>query len=204
MVDDQAPSNGAATAAAERPPQVTVEAMEPASPPAVVAQDNKGKKKQKDEEPEYDLEFDTPFGNIEFGIEPASSKERRDRRKRENQEREAAKAAARAAKKAERQLAKHETSGRRGSSLLGVLIVFAIIAAAVGIAIWLFASPGPKEQDEIPEEYLQPDVEPAAEPEGFAGMMRKRLRQALRAGRQASREAQQEQERRFKDLTHGR
>lgn len=193
----------ASTAVAERP-QAAVDASEPLTP-AAIETGKQRKKKQKDEAPEYEIEFDTPFGKIEFEVEPASSKERRDKQKREKAEREAAKAAAKAAKKAEGKLAKRESSGGgRGRSLLAVLVIFAIIASLVAIAIWLFASPGPKEQDEIPEEYLQPGVEPAAEPEGFAAKMRTRIRHAVRAGRQASREAQQEQERRFKDLTHGR
>jgi hypothetical protein len=193
----------ASVAVAERP-QEAVEIIEPAGPPAAVEKGKKRKKKQKDEEPEYELGFDTPFGAIEFEIEPASSKELRDKRKREKAERDAAKAEARAAKKAERQLAKGAPVGGRRGTLLAALIIFAVVASLVAIAIWLFASPGPKEQDEIPEEYLQPGVEPVAEPESLGQRVRARLRHAVRAGRQASREAQQEQERRFKDLTRGR
>ncbi len=162
----------------------------------------KKKKKEQEEEPEYELEFETPFGKIEFEVEPHSSKERRDRRKREKAEQAVAKAAARA----EKQLAKRgDKPAGRGGSLLTVLLIFTIIAAAVAIAIWLFARPGPEEQDQVPPEFLTPEGEPiAVEPQGFLPKMRRRIGTAIRAGRKASREAQQAQERRFEELSRGR
>ncbi len=207
MAEDEATTTSeSAVAVAERPeaPAAPRETAMTVAAPSAVAEGKKKKKKKKEqeEEPEYELEFETPFGKIEFEVEPHSSKERRDRRKREKAEQAVAKAAARA----EKQLAKRgDKPAGRGGSLLTVLLIFTIIAAAVAIAIWLFARPGPEEQDQVPPEFLTPEGEPiAVEPQGFLPKMRRRIGTAIRAGRKASREAQQAQERRFEELSRGR
>ena len=196
MADDETTS-GTATAVLERD-----EASERDDASRNDASPKKrGKKQAADDSADYELNFETPFGKIEFEVEPADSKAKRDRRKREKAEAAAVLAAAKAASKAaKRSKPAREKSGGRGGTLLAVLLVFTIIAAAIAVAIWLFARPGPEEQEQVPDEYRNREPEPvAAAPQGIAG----RLRNAVRAGRQASREAQTEQERRFEDLTRG-
>lgn len=200
---------GAPPAAPEAPAPTAAVGAQPAAPETLAApaaeepkKKNK-KKKDEDEEPEYELEFATPFGKLEFEFEPVTSKEKRERRKREKAEQEAAKAA----EKAEKRSAKKESAaakGGRGGTILAILLIFAIIAAAIAIAVWLFARPGPEEAEEVPEEFRAPDMEPVAEQQAFLPKMRQRIGHAIRAGRSASREAQEAQERRFQDLTRGR
>ena len=201
MAEDEATiESGAVTAVAERPEAPVAVAEAPAS-------HGRGKKRKKDEveEPEYEVEFQTPFGKLEFELEPVTNKEKRDKQKREKAEIEAAKAAEKASKRAEKRLARAPAAGgRRGGSLLVVLVAFAIIAAAVAIAIWLFATPGAEEAEEVPPEYLQPGIEPAAERLGFADRRCLRIGNGVGAGSCASRVWQQTQERRFQDLTRGR
>ena len=173
---------------------------------ALVAPVAPGKPKSRgDDEPEYEWELETPFGKLELEIEPRERKEEKERRKREKQEREAAKQAAKLAKKAERARALAAKQGAaagevvvvRGSNLVPILVVFAIILAALAIAYWLFARPD-EEEDEIPPELRTDEsLAAAAQPQGLAA----RLKQAIRAGRQASREAQAEQQRRFEEAT---
>lgn len=176
---------------------------------AVPPKAEKKRKKQEKGVDEYEVEFETPFGKLEFEFEPKSSKERKDREKREKQEADAAKAADKARKKAAKQALKLEQKGlaaepvvKRGSSVLPILIIFAIVAAAVIVAIWLFARPGDEDPDKVPEEFLNdapPEPEPA--PQGFVAKAQARVRDAVRAGKQASRETQREQQKKFEDLT---
>jgi hypothetical protein len=170
------------------------------------------KKKKDDEELEYEWEFETPFGKLEFELDPKARHEEKERLRREKAEREEAKKAARAAKKSERQAIKMglrdvdvaaAAAGQivivRRSNWLPVLLVFALVAAAVIVAVWLFARPGDDDTDVVPEEF-RADGAPAAAPppQGIAG----RLKQAIRAGKKASREAQAEQQRRFEETTN--
>jgi flagellar basal body-associated protein FliL len=204
MAEDEATSS---VAVAERP--------EIALPPAPVeAKAGKNKKSRKnndqsiDDDLEREIEFSTPFGKIEFELEPTSGKQKREERRREKERADAEKAAAQAAKKAARQLEKHgeaavEATRKGGGMLLPVLIVLGLIVAAVIVAFWLFARPG-SETEEVPEQYRNPELEPVEEaPQDFVTTARQRIGQAIRAGKQASREAQQEQERRYQDLTRG-
>jgi hypothetical protein len=162
-------------------------------------------KKKDDDELEYEWEFETPFGKIEFEVEPKERKEEKDRKKKEKAERDAQKQAAKLAKKAERASRKSAVAEAgeivvvKRSNLVPALVIFAIIVASIAIAFWLFARPG-EEEDQIPEEYR------AATPEGAEaeqqGGLAARLKKAIRAGRQASREAQREQQQRFEEATH--
>jgi hypothetical protein len=193
MADDEARTNDA-IAIGERPES---------APPTP---DTKRKKPKDEEEFGYDVDFETPFGKIEFALEPSSVKERKDRERREKAERDAAKAAAKTAKKAEKQLRTRSAEQPlvvrgAGSKLVPILLVFLLVAGAVALAIWLFAQPGEEEQAAVPPEFRNEDAPAEPEPLGFAAMARQRVRNAVRAGRQASRETQAEQERKFQDLT---
>jgi uncharacterized protein HemX len=171
----------------------------------------RGKKQDVDDEPEHEIEFMTPFGKLELEFEPTTKKEERDRKKREKAEREAAKAEAAAAKRAEQEAedAKKRPSSKQvevvaksggAGKLIVILAVLGLIAAAIGVAVWLFARK-PEDLERVPPEYRAVELEP--EPEGFVPKMRHRLRHALREGQQASREAQMEQQQRYEDLTQG-
>ena len=171
------------------------------SPPA-----RKRKKSDDEDDFGYDVDFETPFGKIEFALEPSSVKERKDEERREKAEKDQAKAVARAAKKAEKQMKKDDRQQQiiireGGSKLVPILLIFLLVAGAVALAIWLFARPGEAEQDAIPVEFLNDDAQPAPVPQGFAAVAQSRIRNAVRAGRQASRDAQAEQDRKFQDLT---
>ena len=155
MAQDEAGTNDA-IATIERPASAS-------ATPASGASAQKKRKKSKDEEEfGYDVDFETPFGKIEFALEPSAVKERKDRERREKADRDAAKAAARAAKKAEKQLKRGNAeqqiaAGRGGSKLVPILLVFLLVAGAVALAIWLFARPGDEEPDAVPAEFrLQP------------------------------------------------
>jgi len=175
MAQDEATTTGAA-GVTERLEGATPAGIEP-------SKSGKRRKKSKAEEDfGYDVDFETPFGKIEFAMEPASVKEQKDQERRENAEREAAKAAAKAAKQAEKRL-KQGAPERvvvrgGGGKLVPILLIFLLVAGAVALAIWLFARPGEEEPDVVPAEFRNDDL-----------------------GRQASREAQAEQERKFQDLT---
>ncbi len=172
----------------------------------------RGKQQAADDEPEHELGFMTPFGKLELEFEPTPKKEERDRKKREQAERDAAKAAAAAAKRAEqeaedakkrpasKQVDVVAKSGGGAGKLIIIVAVIGLIAAAVGVAVWLFARK-PEDLESVPPEYRAVELEP--EPEGFVPKMRQRLRHALREGQQASREAQLEQQQRYEDLTSG-
>jgi hypothetical protein len=181
---------------------------EEAAPRAVTSDNNK----KDDEAVEYEWEFETPFGKIEFELDPKARHEEKERLRREKSEREEAKKAAKAAKKSERQAIKMglrdvdvaaAAAGQlaivKRSNWLPVLVVFALVAIAVIVAVWLFARPGEDETDVVPEEFRADGVPAAAPPpQGLAG----RLKQAIRAGKKASREAQAEQQRRFEESTN--
>lgn len=198
MAKDEATTTGAA-GVAERSAGDAPAGIEP-------SQSRKKRKKSKaEEEFGYDVDFETPFGKIEFAMEPASVKEQKDQERREKAEREAAKAAAKAAKQAEKRL-KQGTPEQvvvrgGGSKLVPILLIFLLVAGAVALAIWLFARPGEEEPDVVPAEFRNDDAPVEPEPQGFAAKAQQRIRQAVRLGRQASREAQAEQERKFQDLT---
>ena len=198
MAQDEAITNGAITVA-DRPQDTA---------PAVLDQAKRGKKSKKsnaDDDFGYDVDFETPFGKMEFAIEPASVKARKDEERREKAESDAAKAAAKAAKQAEKQLKKGKPEQiivqRGGSKLVPILLIFLLVAGAVALAIWLFARPGAEDQDAVPQEFRKDDAPVEPEPQGFVAKAQQRIGQAVRAGRQASREAQAEQDQKFKDLT---
>ncbi len=208
MADDERTAN-TTTALLEKPPAPS---HAPAGAPPASAK--KGKKKNKNEKgiDEYDVEFETPFGKFEFEFEPKSTKDRKDREKRENKAAAAAKAAEKARKQAEKNAAKLEKKGlvaaampeprRGGGNLLPILLIFAVIAGAIAVAIWLFARPGDEDLDQVPQEFLNDaPVEGAPPPQGFVAKARARVRDAVRAGKQASRETQAEQQKKFEDLT---
>ena len=200
-------TGGAATAVAEKPADEGVSrdmralAAEALAPVTKAGKKKDKKKKEEDDDLEYEVEFATPFGKIEFEFEPLSKKQKKDAQKKERAERDAAKAAAKAAKLAEKRALKGDavsSGGGRGGTLLIALIIFGIVAAAVIIAVWLFARPG-EDEDAIPAEFRADDAtdpEPVA-PQGFVG----RVKNAVRAGKQASRDAQAEQQRKFEQMS---
>lgn len=166
------------------------------------------KKKAEDDEPEYEVEFQTPFGKLEFEFEPLTSKQKRDKKRAEQAERDTKKKAATAAKQAEQRVMKQASSGGGGGGkLLLVLLIVGAVMALIALAIWLFARPD-IDDEAVPPEFRADGVgaiDDAAiipEPQGFVGKARARVRSAVRAGRHASREAQQEQEQRFENMTH--
>lgn len=172
-----------------------------AEPPPAPAR--KKSKKKDDDDLEYEWELETPFGKIEFELEPRDRKEEKERQKREKAERDAAKHAARLAKRAEKAAKKQATAGEiivvKRSNLVPALVIFGIVVAAVAIAIWLFARPGDEDEDVVPEEFRADGVPAAVESPGIGG----RIKRAIRAGRQASREAQREQQQKFEEATRG-
>jgi hypothetical protein len=164
--------------------------VEPAPQPAEPA-------KETDDELEYEIELNTPFGIVELEFEPRA---RRDRKERARKERAERKAAEKAAAKA-RELAEREAKGRR--SLLLPVLIFLIIAAAVAIAVWLFARPG-DDDDDLPEYLATPlEGDVGAPPKSLIAGARGRGRDAIRQGRKASRDAQREQEQRYREMTGG-
>lgn len=180
------------------------------APPARSEKKRKADKKQKDEPIEHEIEFSTPFGKLEFEFEPTDAKQKREERKREKQQADRERALA----KAERKEAKRREKGdaaivgavaaRKGSALVPVLIVFGLLVAVVAVAFWLFGRPADEIDDAVPDQFRNPELEPAAEgPQGFAAKAQQRIRHAVRAGKKASRDAQVEQEKRFQDLTSG-
>ena len=182
------------------PPESALEAL--AAEPRVV---KKGKKRKDDLE-EYGVEFDTPFGKLDFELEPRATKEQKDQEKRDKAAAAAAKAADKERKRAEK-LAKRGIVAvaeppRKGGNLLPILLIFALIAGAIILAIWLFGRSADDDEDKIPAEFLNdaPEQEPA-QPQGFVAKTQQRVREAVRAGKQASRETQREQQKKFEDLT---
>ncbi|MBF6599862.1 MAG: hypothetical protein IVW36_05065 [Dehalococcoidia bacterium] len=174
----------------------------------------RGRKKQHDDDDaaEHEIEFMTPFGKLELELEPTAKKQERDRKKREKAERQAAKAEAEAARRAEQEAA-HARAGTRAQEvvvkggggmgkLLVILAVFGLIAAAAGVAVWLFARE-PAELERVPPEYRAVELADEPEPQGLMAKVRHRLRRALREGQRASRDAQIEQQQRYEGLTRG-
>ncbi len=167
----------------------------------------KKRKKSKDEEEfGYDVDVETPFGKIEFALEPSAVKERNDQERREKAERSAAKLARKAAMKAEKLMSKGGAAEQvvvraGGSKLVPIMLVFLLVAGSVAVAIWLFARPGEDAEDAVPAEFRNDDAPARPAAVSFAAGARQRISRAVRAGRQASREAQAEQERKFRDLT---
>jgi len=203
MADEEVTRNDGGTAVAERP-QPDAQSIKEREK-TIKAQEKEAKrarKKHKDED-EYEVEFETPFGKLEFEFEPESTKKRKDEDKRKQAERDNAKAAIKA-EKAAKQANKHKDEAvakRGGSKLLPVLLIFGIVAAAVIIAIWLFARPGEEDLDAVPSEFRNDEVPVAEAPQGFAAQARQRISDAIHAGRKASREAQREQQERFEGMT---
>jgi hypothetical protein len=183
---------GGGVAVAEPPPTQD-------EPAPVEAKPAKKNKKQDDDELEYEWELDTPFGKIEFELEPAERKERKDQLKREKAEREAAKKAAKLAKRAEKAARKRNAEDEivvvKRNMLVPALVIFAIVVVAIGVAVWLFARPGDEDEDVVPEEFRADGVPAAGAQQGIGA----RLKKAIRAGRQASREAQREQQQKFEE-----
>jgi hypothetical protein len=146
---------------------------------------------------EYEWEFETPFGKVEFEVEPKASWERKEQQRREKAAREAARKE-RAEKRRLQRMgipAGSEVVIVKRSNWLPVLTVFVIVLIAVGVAYWLFARPG-EQDDEVPSEFRSDEATSPAQ-SGIVG----RFKRALREGRRASREAQDEQMQRFKEST---
>jgi hypothetical protein len=163
--------------------------------------DGDERKKKDDGDIEYEVEFATPFGKLEFEFEPLAKKERKDRERKDKAERDAGKKAREAAEKA---LARAGREGGGGllSRLFVVVLVLGIIAALIGIAYWLFARPGEEDEvDAVPDDVAG---EPAPARQGFAAKARGRVTDAISAGRGASREAQREQREKFRQAAGGR
>lgn len=163
--------------------------------------------RDEDEAAEHEVELLTPFGKLELEFEPTSKKAERDRKKRDKAEREAARAAKREAEAANKRgkgAAATVIEKRRGGhgTLVTVLVILAVLAAVVGVAVWLFARK-PEELEDVPPEYRAPGGEPEPEPQGFVAKARQRLTHAVHAGQHASRETQLEQQQRYEDLTRG-
>jgi hypothetical protein len=163
-------------------------------PPAETA---KKTRKKGDDDLEYEVEFATPFGKLEFEFEPVAKKEQKDRERKQKAEREAAK---RALKAAERAAASGE---RRGRGVLGtlaiVLVVLAVIAAIIAIAFWLFGRPERDDAKSEPSGFVE-EPQPA---QGLVGRARGRVRDAISAGRRASSDAQREQREKFEHMRSG-
>lgn len=157
--------------------------------------DKKKKGKKGDEDLEYEVEFETPFGKLEFEFEPKSRKEKKDKDRKAKAEKEAQKRAMQLAKKAEQATAK---GGKGGSNKLMILLIAGLLIGAIVAAYWLFARPGEPDVDAVP-----PELSNEPQPQTFTQKARARLRDALRAGRNASREAQDEQHERYENLTGG-
>ncbi len=198
MAQDEASTSGT-SAVADRPQDSAAVAIDEAKP------GKKNTKSNADDDFGYDIDFETPFGKLEFAVEPASVKARKDQERRDKAESDAAKSAAKVAKQAEKQLKRGKLepvavqSG--GSKLVPILLILLLVAGVIALAIWLFARPGEAEPDAVPAQFRN-DAAPAdPEPQGFVANARQRIRHAVRAGRQASREAQAEQEQKFQDLT---
>jgi hypothetical protein len=195
MADEESVESGAATAVADRPATEDVA-------PAPSKDDGKKKRKKKDEDDlEYEVEFATPFGKLEFEFEPLDKKAKKDADRKAKAERAAAKKAMALAKAAERAPKAGGSTGGGPSRLLVTLLVIGVIGGAIIIAYWLFARPGEEENEVIPPEFANAP-EPVAQ--GFAARARSRLSEAIRAGRKASRDAQREQREKFERMTGAR
>jgi len=184
--------DGAATAVADRPDEDDDDAE-------LSSKTDRGKKKGKkdDDDLEYEVEFATPFGKLEFEFEPLSKKEKKDRDRKAKAERDAAKKAALIAKLAERE----PKSGGGAGKLLVMLLVIGLIGATIALAYWLFARTDAEADDVVPPEFAN-DPQPA--PQGVIARARARIDAAVHSGRQASREAQREQREKFERMTGGR
>ncbi len=179
-----------AAAVADRP-----DGAETATPPSGDKKRKGKRKKDEGDDLEYEVEFATPFGKLEFEFEPLAKKERKDRERKAKAERDAAKKALKVAEKT----APHG-GGSFISKLVIVLLVLGLIGAAIAAAYWLFARPGESDEDAIPPEFAnEPQPEPAAQ--GLLAKTRTRVSAAISAGRQASREAQREQREKFDQMT---
>ncbi|HEY8172381.1 MAG TPA: hypothetical protein VIH21_04785 [Dehalococcoidia bacterium] len=167
----------------------------------------KAEKKKQGDITEREIEFDTPFGKIELEFEPRAVRDEKARERQARSRQETAKrtadAAQKAAAKAKRN-AEKRGGGGRGGTLMLVLLIVGGIAALVVVAYWLFARPGPVEDDAWPPALRAIDPDEMAPPPTFTQRMRARLRDAVRAGRSASREAQEEQQVRYEKLTSAR
>ncbi len=193
MADEETTAtNGAATAVADRP-HADDDAASPSSGP------ERGTKKGKkdDDDLEYEVEFATPFGKLEFEFEPLSKKEKKSRDRKAKAERDAVKKTAQIARLAERA----PKGGGGANKLLVTLLVIALVGAAIAVAYWLFARPDDEADDVIPPEFAN---EPQPTPQGVVARVRGRIDTAIRSGRQASRETQREQREKFERMTSGR
>jgi Fe2+ transport system protein FeoA len=154
---------------------------------------------------EYEFEFETPFGKIEFEVQPKPLFDRKEKQRKEKEEREAAKKA-RAEKRRLQAMGIPEGAEVvivKRSNWLPILTIFVLIVVAIAVAYWLFGRPE-EHEDEVPAEFLAGDPNAAiaaatndAQPKGIVA----RLKHALREGRHASKEAQDEQMQRFREST---
>ena len=156
-------------------------------------------KERKGDELEYEVGFDTPFGKLEFELEPRSLKAKRDKRRKERAAREAQRAAVLAVRKAEEDAIKAEKRRTRLPIFLAVLVGFAVIAALIALAVWLFARPGDDDAD-IPPELRSGDLDADESQGGLFARLKRRVTKGIREGKRASLEAQEEQRRKFEEM----
>ncbi len=164
-----------------------------------------GKKKNDNTNIDYEWQFATPFGKVEFDLDPKDLHEEKERRRTEKAERAAAKKAERIAKLAAKEAEKRGIHGPvvivKRSNLVPALVIFTIVVAAVGIAIWLFARPGEEDElDAVPPELRNANAL-AGEAEQPSSGIFGRIKRAVREGKQASRDAQNEQQQRYEELS---
>ena len=148
---------------------------------------------------EYEWEFETPFGKVEFEVQPKPLFDRKERQRKEKEEREAAKKARAEKRRLERMGIPEgaEVVIVKRSNWLPILAVFVLVVVAIAVAYWLFARPE-EHDDEVPEELRIPDGVAAVTPQqGIVG----RIKNAVREGRKASKQAQDEQMQRFREST---
>ena len=154
---------------------------------------------------DYEWQFATPFGKVEFDLDPKDLHEEKERRRQEKKARAEAKKAERLAKLAAKEAEKRGIHVPvvivKRNNLLPALVIFAIVVTAVGIAIWLFARPGEEDElDAVPPELRNANAL-AGEAEQPSGGIFGRIKKAVREGKKASREAQNEQQQRYEELS---
>ena len=151
-------------------------------------------KEQNGDDLEYEVEFETPFGKLEFEFEPKALKKKRDERRRQRAVREAERAALAAKRKAEEQAIKAEKRRRQFPVFMAVFLGIILLASLIALAFWLFARPDDNDEEMPPE--LREDTSQA----GVVDRIKRRVRAGIREGKRASREVQDEQRRRFEEL----
>lgn len=154
---------------------------------------------------DYEWQFATPFGKIEFDLDPKDLHEEKERRRQEKKARAEARKAERLAKLAAKEAEKRGIHVPvvivKRNNLLPALVIFTIVVTAVGIAIWLFARPEEDEDlDAVPPELRNANALAGEEEQPASGIFG-RIKRAVREGKKASRDAQNEQQQRYEELS---